>query len=242
MSLVRAERVQPDRGLKTRHAATLAPFGGRLSLKAPLPLGCVAQTSACVRVAWALAGESAASVLVDPRPRRHSQAWRAGVTLSFTSAGVPYLNPLFNVSWTELADAVRETWSTSTARSVGSSIFVLYKTLRPSRRCCTGVSWGSCHADARMSWCRVNVSWPMPHLSSSKNCVRVPLLRSCTLGFSCTIGYKFVTNLDTIACPAWRAMLCRSVAVREHGPSWRLSEFGTTLRIDNPEDAWFLQA
>ena len=25
-------------------------------------------------------------------------------------------------------------------------------------------------------------------------------------------------------------------------PSWSLSEFGTTLRIDNPEDAWFRQA
>ena len=48
--------------------------------------------------------------------------------------------------------------------------------------------------------------------------------------------------LGTIACPTWLAILCRSVAAREYAPSWRPSAFGTTLRIDDPEDTLFRQA
>ena len=49
-------------------------------------------------------------------------------------------------------------------------------------------------------------------------------------------------HLTCITCPTWRAILCRSVAAREYGPSWRPSAFGTTLRVDDPEDTLFRQA
>ena len=54
--------------------------------------------------------------------------------------------------------------------------------------------------------------------------------------------YQIVIYLGTIANPIWFANLCCSVAAREHWPICRPSEFGTTLRIDNSEDAWFREA
>ena len=85
-----------------------------------------------------------------------------------------------------------------------------------------------------------NVHLPCP--PSPKNGVLVPLLRSYTTGPLKHYYHIFIHHFGTVACPAWRAILCRSLAARECGPLWRPSKFGTTLRIESPEGAWFRQA